>query len=138
MSSFFSSFFMSTASVWYPNLFRWHGSQDSLMGAVRLPYGSIRSIEPRKTMNVAFLCDPVFNVRLLCPPFSLRFDSVYTAVGADWQVYIICLYTLGSDILDPSETVYSKNWYLICFVGFFLRSRDLKLRSMVYFCIMVR
>ena len=73
------------------------------MGAVRLPYGSIRSIEPRKTMNVAFLC----------PPFS---DSVYTAVGADWQVYIICLYTLGSDILDPSERVYTENWYLICFV----------------------
>ena len=47
LSSFFSSFFL-----------RWHGSQDSLMGAVRLPYGSIRSIEPRKTMNVAFLCDP--------------------------------------------------------------------------------
>ena len=108
------------------------------MGAVRLPYGSIRSIEPRKTMNVAFLCDPVFNVRLLCPPFSLRFDSVYTAVGADWQVYIICLYTLGSDILDPSERVYTENWYLICLVRFFLRSRDLKLRSMVYFCIMVR
>ena len=38
LSSFFSSFFMSTASVWYPNLFRWHGSQDSLMGAVRLPF----------------------------------------------------------------------------------------------------
>ena len=69
------------------------------------------------------------------PPLS---DSVYTsaAVGADWQVYIICLYTLGSDILDPSERVYSENWYLICFVRFFLRSRDL--RSMVYFCIMVR
>ena len=48
------------------------------------------------------------------PPFS---DFVYTsAVGADWQVYIICLYTLGSDILDPSERVYMKNWYLICFV----------------------
>ena len=49
------------------------------------------------------------------PPLS---DSVYTsaAVGDDWQVYIICLYTLGSDILDPSETVYMKNWYLICFV----------------------
>ena len=33
------------------------------------------------------------------PPLS---DSVYSsaAVGADWQVYIICLYTLGSDILD--------------------------------------
>ena len=76
------------------------------MGAVRLPYGSIRSIEPRKTMNVAFLCDPAFNVAFLCPPFS---DSVYTAVGDDWQVYIICLYTLGSDILDPSERVYSKN-----------------------------
>ena len=35
------------------------------------------------------------------PPLS---DSVYSsaAVGADWQVYIICLYTLGSDILDSA------------------------------------
>ena len=65
-------------------------------------------------------------------------DFVYTsAVGADWQVYIICLYTLGSDILDPSERVYTENWYLICLVGFFLRSRDLELGSMVFLLILV-
>jgi hypothetical protein len=52
------------------------------------------------------------------------------------QVYIICLYTLGSDMLDPSETVYSENWDLIYLVRFFLRSRDPELRFVVYFNIL--
>ena len=61
-----------------------------------------------------------YAVGLVCPPLWVPplSDLVYSsaAVGADWQVYIICLYTLGSDILDPSERVYTENWYLICFV----------------------
>ena len=53
------------------------------------------------------------------------------------QVYIICLYTLGSDMLDPSETVYSENWDLIYLVRFFLRSRDPEFGSMVFLLILV-
>ena len=101
-------------------------------------------IEPLKALNHRkhWIPDQGFNLPGLTPDFSSPpwppfSDSVYTAVGADWQVYIICLYTLGSDILDPSETVYSKNWYLICFVWFFLRSRDLELGSMVFLLILV-
>ena len=63
------------------------------------PHGMVASAFRSPSMGAVRMPLVLCVRRCGSPPLS---DLVYSsaAVGADWQVYIICLYTLGSDILD--------------------------------------